>query len=319
MRTGFSLTLLSLGILLGATGWAQQLDPDAPESVEPTISRGDESPTMKPSAHAPCHPYCFKATLESGFTSVLTHTIQWGENGTEFDYVQEGGQSVLLPYWRPTLELEFLRRHSIEFLYQPIYVDTNVVTRRDVRVDNVTFPTGTPLHAQYHFPFYRFTYLYHLIANQKGQLSLGPALQIRNATIVFTAQDGSSRFDSRNVGPVPLIVLRGRALSTWGGWFEGQLGGIWAPIKFLNGSSTTDINGWIYEGHVRLGLNVGRHWAFFMGTRALGGGAIGNDSDARQTGGTYSANVLNTLSPTLGVTFRAGGWEQKKKATPGEG
>ncbi|MEM7495356.1 MAG: hypothetical protein AAF471_04305 [Myxococcota bacterium] len=109
MRMRFHLTLFLLSALPGsANGWAE------------------------PNAHLPCHPYCVKATLESGFTSVLTHTIQWGENGTEFDYVQEGGQSVLLPYWRPTLEVEFLRRHS--------YVDTDIVTRRDVRVDDMTFP-----------------------------------------------------------------------------------------------------------------------------------------------------------------------------------
>lgn len=227
--------------------------------------------------------------------------------------MQEGGQSVLLPYWRPTLELEFLRRHSVEFLYQPIYIDTDIVTQRDLQTDDVTFAAGTPVHARYHFPFYRFTCLYHLIVNRNGQLSLGPALQIRNAIIVFTSQDGSNGFDSRNVGPVPLIVLRGRAISTWGGWLEGQVGGIWAPLKFLNGSTTTNINGWLYEGHVRLGLNVGQQWALFMGTRALGGGAIGDNSQARPTGGTYSSNVLNTLSPTLGITFRAGGAGKIKK------
>ena len=289
--------------LQSGTTWAQMMPQHADNEKG---AQAHKPEAMKGHAHSPCFPYCIQATLEYGFVSVLTHTVQWGDEGTKFDYVQEGGQSVLLPYWRPTVELEFLKRHSIEFLYQPIYINTDVVLQRELQTDDLIFNTGTPINVQYHFPFYRLTYLYHFIASQRGQLSFGGAMQIRNATIVFTSQDGSKHFDSRNVGPVPLIVLRGRLISTWGGWLESQLGGVWAPLKYLNGSGT-DVNGWLYEGHVRLGVHAGKRWGFFVGTRALGGGAIGSSKEVRPTGGTYNANVLNTMAATLGVVFRAGG------------
>lgn len=298
------LLLLALLLLPSPTTWGHT-GPQHTDSEETAPAQTHNPTAVTAHAHTPCFPYCIQATLEYGFVSVLTHTIQWGNEGTKFDYVKEGGQSVLFPYWRPSVELEFLRRHSIEFLYQPIYINTDTVLQRDLQTDSLIFNAGTPVHVQYYFPFYRLTYLYHFIASQRGQLSLGGALQIRNATIVFTSQDGSKRFDSRNVGPVPLIVLRGRSMWAWGGWFESQLGGIWAPLKYLNGSGT-DVNGWLYEGHVRLGVHAGRRWAFFVGTRALGGGAIGSSKEVRPTGGSYSANVLNTLSATLGVMFRAG-------------
>ena len=158
MRQRFALMVFSLLTVLQSTdGLAQQ---DAPENrttaTQHTDNKNDNEHendnalVLKPNAHSSCQTYCIKATLEYGFTAVLTHSIQWGENGTRFNYVTEGRQSVLLPYWRPTLEVEFLRRHSVEFLYQPIYIDTEVTTQRDVQTDNVIFNTGTPMHVRYH-------------------------------------------------------------------------------------------------------------------------------------------------------------------------
>jgi hypothetical protein len=42
----------------------------------------------------------FRAVAEIGFASVLAHHVQFGQNGTYFDYVKYGGQDVLFPIFR---------------------------------------------------------------------------------------------------------------------------------------------------------------------------------------------------------------------------
>lgn len=42
----------------------------------------------------------FQGSVELGFVDILSHNIQFGQNGTEFDYVEEGGQNILFPFIR---------------------------------------------------------------------------------------------------------------------------------------------------------------------------------------------------------------------------
>ncbi len=39
----------------------------------------------------------YRAVAEVGFTFVLSYHLQLGQNGTYFDYVENGGQDVLFP------------------------------------------------------------------------------------------------------------------------------------------------------------------------------------------------------------------------------
>jgi hypothetical protein len=48
----------------------------------------------------------FRGVVEAGFVSVLSHHIQFSKNGTDFDYVDNGGQDVLFPVTRFSAEMD---------------------------------------------------------------------------------------------------------------------------------------------------------------------------------------------------------------------
>ncbi|MBW6458861.1 MAG: hypothetical protein K0B52_06855, partial [FCB group bacterium] len=148
--------------------------------------------------------------VETGLVGVLNHTYQSGkmdEGAYTFDFVKEGGQDILFPFDRYTAGLTLNKKHRIGLLYQPLTVVTNVTFREDVMIDSVTFASGTPMEIKYGFPFYRFTYAYQFVQNDKWSLSAGLALQARNASIVFKEISGGQMTVSQNVGPVPAVFL----------------------------------------------------------------------------------------------------------------
>ena len=61
-------------------------------------------------------PWRVRGKAELGFTRVLSHTIQFGQDGTELDYVNEGSQDVLFPFTRLQAELELWKRFNVMFL-----------------------------------------------------------------------------------------------------------------------------------------------------------------------------------------------------------
>ena len=122
---------------------------------------------------------------EGGFVGVTGHTIQIGETGTEFDYVTQGGQDILLPFERFTVGVTLNERHRISFLYQPLEINTQVNFQDPVTIDGVTFAAGTAMELTYGFPFYRVSYSYDLIDDPDRILGIGAALQIRDASIIF--------------------------------------------------------------------------------------------------------------------------------------
>ena len=70
------------------------------------------------------------------------------------------------------------------------------------------------------------------------ELAVGGSLQIRNATIDFTSADGTMRRTNRDIGPVPLIKFRIKHTFKTGWFIGGEIDGIYAPVKYLNGSNT---------------------------------------------------------------------------------
>ena len=145
-----------------------------------------------------------RALAELGFLSPLSHTIQYGNNGSAFDYVGEGGQDNLFLFSRVSAELELGERHTFVLLYQPLEFKTGVRLRRAITVDEAVFAEGTPLDLRYFFDFYRLSYTYDLFGEDpRKELSLGASMQIRNAAISFTSADGKLRRSFTNIGPVP--------------------------------------------------------------------------------------------------------------------
>ncbi|MEE4214451.1 MAG: hypothetical protein V2I34_05255, partial [Bacteroidales bacterium] len=179
----------------------------------------------------------FRAVAEIGFISVLAHKIQLGEGGTYFNYVKDGGQDVLFPSTRLSLEIDINKRNTLIFLYQPLRVETQALLRNDLVANGVTFPASTGIKSLYNFPFYRFSYLRELSPdNEKFDFAIGGSLQIRNATISFESTDGILYTDNRGIGPVPALKIRSRLQLSKCIYSEFEADGIYAPVSYLNGS-----------------------------------------------------------------------------------
>ena len=149
---------------------------------------------------------------ELGAVKVLSHTYRVGVAGTatDFDFVAQGGQEILLPFSRLTAGLAIADDHLISLLYQPLSLDTEAVFRTPVVIDGTTFAAQTPMRLSYGFPFYRLTYQYRFLKDEGSWLAGGAALQLRNASIKFASLDGKQLVVSQNLGLVPALALSGR-------------------------------------------------------------------------------------------------------------
>jgi len=282
--------------------------PPAPTVPKESTPVAKASAPPKVSAASPILPdppgpwYRIRAVAELGFLAVLSHKIQFGKDGTYFDYVKEGGQDNLYTVGRLSLELELKRRHTFIFLYQPLDIVTEVALQRDVRIAGAEFPQGTPVQLRYGFPFYRASYLYDLVKSPKHELSIGLSLQIRNATIDFKSQDGKTFTSNRDIGPVPILKSRGRYSFERGGAFLGyEVDGFYAPISVINGSDN-EVTGAIVDLSLRGGLALPANGEIFLNLRYLAGGAVGQ-SDPEPTYDGYTKNWLHFMTVTLGASI----------------
>ena len=244
------------------------------------------------------------AVAEYGFLAPLAHTIQFGKTGSVLDYVAEGGQDNLFAFGRVSAEMNIDRGHTVVFLYQPLEARTSAVLARDLTIDGLVFPEGTPVDFRYGFDFWRLGYHYNFFGDQPGmELSLGLGLQIRNAAIEFTSADGALRRTNHDIGPVPLIKLRGRYTWDVGVWLGVEVDGFWAPIKYLNGKGS-DVEGAIIDLSARVGYNVWGPLDMFLNVRYLGGGAEGTGSADGPGSDGWVANWLHFLTVSLGAEVR---------------
>lgn len=238
---------------------------------------------------------------ELGALLPVSHTIQFGKDGSKYDYVTEGGQDNLFPFARFEAGLDIGKRHTVKFLYQPLDLEANVVARRDLRIDSVDFAKGTPMDVRYGFGFVRGTWLYDLAPEPRTEAALGLALQIRNATIQFTSADGSLRVDERDIGPVPLLAGRVRTPIGPRTWFGAEATGFYAPIKYINGGDT-DVEGAILDTSLRVGLSLDHGADAFLNLRYIGGGSSGTGDDVDGDG--YNDNWLHFAALSIGAQVR---------------
>lgn len=262
-------------------------------------------------------PLQVELVAETGFVKVFYHTIQIGESGTVFDYVKEGGQEILYPFSRLTGELEIAGRHTVILLYQPLRLETQSKFDQDVTIDGVTFDAGSSVDIIYSFPFYRISYLYDFAQAKNLELAAGLSLQLRNASISFESfDDGATPQNeqlviSQNLGPVPIIKLRGEyrfADSAIPGAFMGlEADGFYASSAFINGASYA-FEGSIFDVSLRAGFSPRPGLDLFANVRTLGGGAVGTRGDSREfwteSREGYTDNFLTTMSVTLGARVR---------------
>ncbi|MEJ2005072.1 MAG: hypothetical protein P8X57_08950 [Cyclobacteriaceae bacterium] len=244
-----------------------------------------------------------RGVAELGFLAVLKHQVQFSNSGTYIDYVQEGGQDVLFPVSRISLELEIKERHTVILLYQPLRLESTALLQRDLIIDDLLFPAGTGVNFLYNFPFFRISYMKELApGNEKFDFALGASLQIRNATISFESTDGSLFRSNRDIGPVPVLKFRTRYNYSNRTYTEIEADGFYAPISYLNGSDN-EVVGAILDASLRQGLHVTENVGAFLNLRYLGGGAVGTSDDDPGPGDGYVKNWLNFLTVTAGFIY----------------
>jgi len=257
-----------------------------------------EAPTnAPPPANAPLSRYRFELRVDAGFLAVLAHDYQKGSPGTNFDYVDAGGQDVLFPVMRYALDLELDRRHRFSLLYQPLAIRTRETLAAPIVIDGTTFEAGSSLEFFYGFPFYRAGYAYAFELGASSRLWLGGALQIRNATVEFARLDGTTLVSNRDVGPVPLLHVGWRTELGPASYIELAADGIYAPVKYLNGNDN-GVEGAILDANVRFGMVAHEHVDVFVNARYLAGGAEGESGDGPDT---FSSNWLQFFILSAGL------------------
>lgn len=247
-------------------------------------------------------PFQLKALAEMGYLAVLDHDVQFSRSGTDFDYRESGGQDVLFPFARYSLEFQWKKKNTLYFLYQPLRLETQVLLQEDLVVDGLTFPARSNVNLLYNFPFYRISYTRELLSdNPDYELALGGSLQLRNATISFESGDGTLYRTNRDLGPVPALKLKTRAYFTERFFGELEADGIYAPISYLNGSDN-EVEGAILDASLRFGVEFDQPVTAFLNARYLGGGAVGT-SDIDGPGDGYIKNWLDFFTVSVGFTY----------------
>lgn len=248
----------------------------------------------------------WRGVAELGTLSVIEHTIQFGEQGTKFDYVRDGGQNILSLFQRLSAEIHLKPRHTFIALIQPLTVNTDVTLQRNLQVDSTLFAAGTPMNLRYGFDFYRLSWLYDLWPRASRELSLGLSLQLRNASIAFGSQDGEQFRVYRDLGPVPALKLRTRFPLGRATWFGAEVDGLYAQGRFVTGSTNVEssFKGAILDASVRYGMSLNDALDGFVNLRYLGGGASGGQISPENPGDGYTDNWLGTVALTLGCCLK---------------
>jgi len=250
--------------------------------------------------------YTITPSAELGFVKVLNNTIQIGSSGTNFNYVSQGGQEILFPYTRFSVDFAVSQRHHFIFLYQPLLFQTQTVARSAFTIDGTTFAAGVPVDVTYSFPFWRFSYLYDFVHTDRWTVGAGASVQLRNASIRFEQADGSQLTVSQNLGIVPILKLHARFQTAGGFFVQSTVDGFYASSAFFNGS-TSQFEGSILDASLQTGVALAKGAEAYLGVRFIGGTANGNSSYAgtnwTDSQSSFTDNRLATLAVTLGASI----------------
>ena len=249
---------------------------------------------------------------EFGLVGVLSHTYRVGsleDGNVDFDFVTQGGQDILFPYQRYSVDMAIAGSHRITALYQPLTLTTRSVAARNdsgtVQIDGVDF-LNLPIDITYGFDFWRLSYLYDFVEDPATILGVGLSLQIRNASISFTSVDGSKRVVQQNIGPVPIIKVRAAHWLTPSFGLDFEADGFYASSAFFNGSARP-FTGWVWDASLSAKTRFQDSSAAYLTVRSIGGGAEGSNAypGISATKGTnpQTRNVLATMAITLGLSI----------------
>ncbi len=230
---------------------------------------------------------------------MLYNTLQFGRNTTNFDYVKNGGEEILFPVDRYSIDFVFNGVNHLTFLYQPLLIETKAFLTQETKIDYQTFPASSAMLFKYGFPFWRVSYLYDLINTDRAQFGIGASLQLRNASIIFQSLDGKSIVVNQNLGPVPILKMRGRYDFVNGMYVGMDVDGFYASSSFFNGANF-DFEGSIIDASVMIGFKNTDWLSTFFNLRFLGGSASGTSQYATPPSDGYTSNYLATMAFTIG-------------------
>ncbi|AEV28633.1 hypothetical protein SpiGrapes_0805 [Sphaerochaeta pleomorpha str. Grapes] len=248
---------------------------------------------------------------EQGAIAILAHTYQNGTSGTDFDFVNQGGQENLYPFERYAVGATIANRHRVWFTYQPLELVTNVKFEAPVTIGSEAFADGDAMELTYSFPFYRLTYTYDLLGNRDNAIfGVGLALQIRNASIVFKAIDRTDNvpalYVSQNVGIVPALAIYSEYRFPSGLKFSADIAGSYASSKFFNGADF-DFTGSILDASLRMGYEFKPGMELFGTARFFGGTADGTSSFINSSWTVsdepYTKNNIATVTFSAGASW----------------
>ena len=248
-------------------------------------------------------PWELRPSMELGFVAPLANRIVLGKEGSDFDYLTEGGEDNLFRYQRYEINFIHKHKHNLMMIFQPLDITSTDVLRKDTQFDSVLFPKDTPMLFRYGFDFYRLTYAKNIIRDEHKTISVGMAMQVRNATIDFRSQNGELQNSSRDIGPVPLLYVAGNFETGTNIWFATEATGSYAPIKYINGASS-DVVGALLDASVRGGLHLKHKSDAYVNLRYIGGGAEGTDNTPDPGKDGYVENWLHFVSFSAGVRLR---------------
>jgi len=285
--------------------------PSAESTSERVVESAPErSEFLEPKARAPSRRQLrgkapisvrLKTLGELGAVNVVSHKLQLGKSGTNFDLRRDGRQDTMFLFGRLSAELEVDDHHQIILLYQPINLRTETVLMDELVADDVTFPAMTGLEIFYGFDIYRLSYAYDFLTDPEQELALGFSMQVRNFRSSYLATDGEQSVSNTNIGPVPVIKVRGRhQLSRANFWYGGEVDAFYANIPFINGGDDP-VEGLIVDASLRAGVTIGELIKPYANLRYIGGGGKGTSSDKVGFGDGYSSNWLHTIAFTLGA------------------
>ena len=273
---------------LWCPGSAIAAEPDAPDSM----------------LNDPSRFVGVKLRGEVGFLAPLSHRLQLGSGGTYVDVRKQLGQDNLYFFARLSgdLDLGRKRQHTVSLLWQPLNLRSSATLARDIVVEDTTVPADTPVDFRYGFSFWRLSYLYDFLEDER-EVAIGAALQIRNANLEYTTKDGQVLRAVRDVGPVPLLKFRGWGYVARSFWMGGEVDGFYAPIRYINGGRS-DVEGAILDTSLKFGVSLNRGIDPFLSLRYLFGGAQGTSSKREAFSDGFTKNWLHFMTVSVGVTFR---------------
>ncbi len=288
--------------------------PEIPAPAPPSAPK--EAPA-KPATPSPADPYAgvrgfsfnsrgsnvrVRPIAELGAIFVAWHRYQGGSDGTDFNLRRDGGQGSASFTWRMSAELELFKHHNLILLYQPLDLRTRATLSADLRVNGLTFPSGTAMDFRYGFDFYRLSYLYDFLADPDDELAVGASLQLRVADIEFASIDGALQRTSQNLGPVPLVKLRGRYTFGNNVFIGTEVDGIGIEFPSEQGS----VLGLFFDTSLRVGYSPTQFFETFLNVRYLGGGARGPGSAALapEFGDGYVNNFIHALTLSVGFGIK---------------